>query len=113
MPPAGVIAVLLGAVLVLVAVAPRRRTTRALSARTSVVIGHRDLGRLAAAVSRTVPGVTDAHVTATRRTVTVTAHTTGQDAATVKGAITAAVGDALGVLSRPPKIVVRTRTGSH
>ena len=113
MLPAGVIAILLGLVLVLVAIAPRRRTTRALAGRTSVVIGHRDLARIAASTAQTVAGVTDARATSKRRTVTVTAHTTGQDPATVKAAIIAAVGDALGVLSHSPKIVVRTRTGSH
>jgi hypothetical protein len=113
MPPAGVLAVILGLVLVLVAVTPRRRTTSAISGCTSVVIGHRDVARIAASVTQTMPGVTDARATSTRRTVTVTARTTGQDPATVKAAITAAVSEALGSLSQPPKIVVRTRTGSH
>jgi hypothetical protein len=113
MLPAGVVAIIVGVVLVLVALAPRRRTTTAMSGRTSVVISHRDVGRLAASVAQTVPGVTDARATSKRRTVTVIARTTGQDAAAVKAAIAATVGDALGALSKPPKIVVRTRTGSH
>ena len=59
------------------------------------------------AAARVVPGVPHASARATRRTVTITARTTGPD---VTGeAITGAVRTALAPLATTPRIAVRTR----
>lgn len=113
MIPAGVASIVVGIVVLLVAVAPRRTTAVELSGKTSVVIAHRDIAAIAQSAARTVPGVINAHAVSKRRTVTVRADTTGQDASTVKTAVSQAVGSALSALSTAPKIVVRTRSGSQ
>ena len=113
MMPAGVAAVIVGVYCVVLAVTPRRTTAAAVAGRTSVVISHRDIARIAESAAQTVPGVTDARATSKRRTVTVRTHTTGQDAAGVKSAVSGAVSAALDVLAKRPRIVVRTRTGAH
>jgi hypothetical protein len=113
MIPAGIAAILVGLVVLLVALAPRRTTAVELSGKTSVVIAHRDIARIAESAARTVPGVISARADSRRRSVTVRVATTGQDATTVKSAVSQAVGAALSALSSQPKIGVRTRSGSH
>ena len=113
MIPAGVGALFLGVCLLVIAAAPRRTTAVDLSAKTSVFIARRDVARIAASAAQTVPGVTDARAISKGRTVTVHTQTTGRDAATVKAAVSQVVESALGALATRPRIVVRTRSGSH
>lgn len=107
MVPVGVLAAVLGLVLIGTALSPRRRTAIPVNATTSVYLDVSDTAKLAAAAARVVPGVTKAHASATRRAVKVTARTTGPDVTT--DAITSAVRAALQPLSSPPRIAVRTR----
>ena len=66
-----------------------------------------DTAKLAAAAARVVPGVTKATASATRRTVTVSARTTGPDV--TKDAVAGAVRTALQPLASVPRISVRAR----
>lgn len=113
MIPAGVIALLLGVVLVIVALAPRRSTAVAVAGRTSVVIAHRDIARIAQSAARTVPGVIDAHADSTRRTVTVRARTLGKGDSTTKSVVSQTVSASLAALATQPEIVVRIRPGGQ
>lgn len=113
MIPAGVIALLLGVVLVIMALAPRRTTAVPVAGQTSVVISHRDIARIAQSAARTVPGVIDANADSTRRTVTVRARTLGQGDSTITSVVSQAVSASLAALATQPKIVVRIRPGGQ
>lgn len=113
MIPVGIVAILIGAWSGYAALRPRRRTAVAVTARSSVWMAPADLARLASQAAEAVPGVLDARSSATLRKITVTAHTTADSgAAQVKSAIATAVSDAAKITSSPPKVRVRTRTGS-
>lgn len=109
---AGVAAVIVGVVIVVVAIKPRRKTSLEVSGRSSIVIARSDLARAAATAARDVPGVVDARATASRRKLNMNVKTTAGkgDHAAVKTAVSNAVGNALDMLAATPKIVVRTRT---
>lgn len=111
MVPVGVLAALLGLVLIGTALSPRRRTAIPVNAKTSVYLDVSDTAKLAAAAARVVPGVTKANASATRRAVKVSARTTGPEVTT--DAITGAVRTALQPLSSTPRISVRTRVERH
>lgn len=107
MVPIGAVLAAIGLGLVLAALTPRRRKALPVQARTSVYLDVADTAKLATAAARVVPGVTHASARATRRTVTVTARTTGPDV--TREAITDAVRTALAPLATTPRIAVRTR----
>ncbi len=111
MVPVGAILAVTGLALILAALKPRRRTAIPVQARTSVYLDVADTAKLATAAARAVPGVTHASARATRRTVTVTARTTGPDV--TREAITDSVRAALAPLARTPRIAVRTRVERH
>jgi hypothetical protein len=112
MVPVGLLAVVVGAWFAYAALRPRRPTAVAVAARSSVWMAPADLARVASRAAETVPGVLEARSSTTLRTLTVTAHTTaGSGAPQIKAAVTEAVGDAATIVSTPPKIRVRTRTG--
>ena len=107
MVPVGGVLAILGLVLVYIALSPRRRTAIPVQAKTSVYLDVSDTAKLAAAAARVVPGVTKATASATRRTVTVSARTTGPDV--TKDAVAGAVRTALQPLASVPRISVRAR----
>lgn len=112
MIPVGLLAVVVGAWCVYAALRPRRRTAVAVAARSSVWMAPADLARVASRAAETVPGVLDARSVATLRKITVTAHTTaGSGAPQIKSEVAEAVRDAATIVSKSPKIRVRTRTG--
>ena len=113
MIPAGIVAIVIGAIFTYLGLKPRRTTTSALAGRSSLNIDRSDVARVAVAAARTVPGVTDARATANGRTVAVRVNTTGRDSADVKAAVAKAAGAALSVLAKEPRVVVRTSTGGH
>jgi hypothetical protein len=112
MIPVGLLAVVVGAWCIYAALRPRRRTAVAVAARSSVWMAPADLARVATRAAETVPGVLDAHASATLRKITITAHTTaGSGAPQIKSAVADAVLSAASIVRTPPKIRVRTRTG--
>jgi hypothetical protein len=114
MIPAGIAAILIGAWWVYAALRPRRRTALAVTAASSVWIGPADLARLVSRAAEKVPEVLEARSSATLRKLTVTAHSTVEGGATqMKSAVADAVRDSVAAIVKPPpKIRVRTRTGS-
>lgn len=110
---AGIAAVVIGAWILFSALRPRRATGIRLDAHSGIWIAPVDVARIAARAAQKVPGVLDAHTTATRRTLTVTAHTTGPNA-DIKADIETAVADAVTtILAAPPKLAVRLREGDR
>ncbi|MDG3013669.1 DUF6286 domain-containing protein [Speluncibacter jeojiensis] len=113
MIPAGIAAVLIGGWMVWCALTPRRKTAVPVTARTSVWIEPADLARAASHAAQTVPGVLDVRSTATRRKITVTAHTTDSRDPAIAGAVHDAVREYMTTLVTPPKIIVHNRTGGR
>ena len=103
----GVVLGLLGLVLVIGALRPRRRLGAQVTAGNGQYVLPVDVARLASAAARRVDGVLDARSSATRTTVQVVARTTGDPGAS--GAVRSAVQDALSVLEHAPRVRVRTR----
>lgn len=104
---AGVLAVILGLVLLLVALRPRPRKVVAVRARTGVFMAPRDVAQLATGAAEAVTGVISASSSATLRKVAVRVVSTG-DAAT-ETAVREAVEARLAMLEPPPTVRITTR----
>jgi Family of unknown function (DUF6286) len=110
--PAGVTALAVGAVLVISAVRPPRKTALAVKAKSSVWISPWELAGVSTFAANSVPGVFDARTAATRRQLAVSARVADAktvDAKTVE--IDAAVRSAIQFLADPPKIAVHIAGG--
>jgi len=111
MIPAGTAAVVIGLILVIVALTPRRTRVLAVRATSSVWMSTDDLARLATAAAHTVAGVLDVRSDATGRKITVTAQVTDTDGA-VAGEIERAVRRCVHpVIVSDPAVHVRIHTG--
>lgn len=108
MVPAGLAVAVLGIVLAVVALLPRRPVAVALDADTAVYVGHGDVARVASAAALDVPGVLSATSTASSRRVVVRCRATGSGD-DVRALVADAVGDALAPLRHTPRIAVRVR----
>jgi hypothetical protein len=108
--PAGAALAVVGLIIAVTALTPRRTTAQACAGDTAVYVSHRDVAAAAATAAGDVPGVTRSRATASRRKVTVSCRTTDADATAARRAVTDAVTEALGVLQKTPRIVVHTRT---
>lgn len=106
---------LLGLWLLVAALRPRPRRMVAVQADTGVFMRPADTARLARSVASRVDGVSEAHASANRRSVTIRAEAINTDTTAVKAAIEQAVNDRLSVLVSPPKIrtIVRTEGGNR
>lgn len=113
MTAAGIAATVLGAVLVLVAVKPRRRRAVAVESRTAIYIDLTDVARIATAAAESVAGVTSARTTAARRKVTVRCNVTGVSDPHLGGSINDAVTTELAGLQNQPRIRVRLAKGGR
>ena len=107
---AGVAVVLIGLLLVVLALKPRRRTAVAVTAQTPMYLTVDGIAALAGAAARDVAGVVDARATSSRRRVVVRCRVTGDDSGALRAGITDAVTRSLSALQSPPRVVVRTRT---
>jgi hypothetical protein len=111
MVAAGVVLGVLGVVLMVTAVLPRRRTALPLTAQTAVYLRRADVAKAASAAAREVPGVLDARTTSSRRKAVVRCRATGATQE-IREAVVEAVTGELAILQTPPRIVVRVRTES-
>ena len=110
--PAGLTALAVGAVLVISAVRPPRKTALAVKARSSVWISPWELAGVSTFAANSVPGVFDASTAATRRTLAVSARVADAKTIDTKTAeIDAAVRSAIQFLADPPKIGVHIAGG--
>jgi len=109
--PAGVVVMLIGALLILGACLPRRRTAVELAADSAAYITGDGIAAAASAVARDVPGVLAARSTVSTRRIVVTCRTTG-DTPDLAAAVSAAVRTELDALRHAPRVVVRIRTES-
>lgn len=113
MIPVAIVAIIVGLLLLVAALKPRRKTAIALNADTSVWIEPAAVAHIAADAARSVPGVLTAKATATRRTVVVRAQVTGDDRSGITSAVTERVKAALEPVSKAPKVTVRSRIGGR
>lgn len=112
MLPAGIGAVVLGIVLLIAALKPRRRTHRPTSI-DGVWMRKSDIVYLARRTAADRPGVDDAVATGSARKVKVRASAhAGADIAQVRADVADAVGSALATLADSPKIAVKIKTGA-
>ncbi len=109
--PIGVLLVLLGLWLLVVALRPRPRPATQLKAQTGVYLRTRDVARLSRGAAESVGGVLSADTRASRRAVDVTVHTTGDSA--IPAAVEEAVIRRLSALDRTPTVTVTTRGDAH
>lgn len=110
MIPAGVGAALLGVVLVIGALRPRRAAAVPVTATTTVWITPAALARIATQAAHTVPGVSSARSKASARVVRVHATVLHTDTAAPRQAITEQVERRLGGLATPVKIRVKANS---
>ena len=101
---AGVVAAILGLLLLWVALRPARRRGGELEAGTQVWLTWADIARLAASVAEQQDGVLTARASASSRRVQVVARTTTGE---VEPALGEAVAEALSGLRLPPRVAVR------
>jgi Family of unknown function (DUF6286) len=102
----GVVAALLGLVLLWIALRPGRRRGAELEAGTGVWLSWRDVERIATSVAEQQDGVLSASASTSPRTVRVSTRiTSGEVEPTVREAVT----EALAGLRRPPRVVVNAR----
>lgn len=104
--PVGLVLFALGWWLLLAALRPRPRTIFAVQAQTGVFVRPRDVQRLAVTAAEHVDGVLSAKASVTRRKVTVTATTTGDER--TGDQVRLAVRDGLAPLASPPAAQTRT-----
>ena len=110
---AGSAVAVVGALLMIAALKPRRHTTLRADARTAVYVEFPEVARLATVTAESVPGVVTARSTATRRVVTVRCAVTGSADAGVDGAVADAVKTELGALQPRPRVRVRMTRGDR
>lgn len=113
MVPVAIAAIIIGLLLLLAALRPRRKTAVELTAQTSVWIEPAAIAQIAADVARSVPGVLGARATASRRGVTIRAQVTGDDRSGIGDTIAEQVKIALEPVQKAPKITVRSRVGGR
>lgn len=108
--PAGIAAAVVGLLLLIVAVKPRRKT--GIEVHSSVAMWTRpgDVARLATDSARGEAHVLRASSTATARKVTVTVHTDDQDTADLTARVQSAVEERLAPLTTEPGVTVRAQT---
>jgi hypothetical protein len=111
MVAAGAALTVVGLLLMVVALLPRRRTAVALTADSAVYLHAKDVAKLASAAAGTVPGVLEARTTSSRRKAVVRCRVTGATRE-VRDAVTEAVSRELAALQNPPRTVVHVRTES-
>lgn len=112
MIPAGIAALALGMILVIVALRPRRRTALAVEAASSVWMSPWELAAVATYAANAVPGVFGARTSATRRALTITARVADSATTAAKAAdVETAVRSAIGVVAHPPKVDVTLADG--
>lgn len=109
----GVAMAVLGAVLVLLAVKPRRRRAVAVESRTAIYIDVSDVARIATAAAESVAGVLSARTTATRQKVTVRCSVTGVGDSALGEKVHNAVSTELAGLQHIPRIKVRLAKGGR
>lgn len=105
---AGAILGVLGLILVVTAVLPRRKTALPVAASTTAYLHRADVPKLANAAAREVPGVLDARSSASARKVVVRCRVTGH-AQELRQAVADAVAEQLDILRKPHRVVVRVR----
>ena len=110
MVPAGIVLVLLGLWLVMMALRPRPSTAMTLAASTGVFLKPADVARLAVAAADQVDGVQDAKASASRGKVSLRIVGTGSSA--IAGEVKQAVTERLSALDPPVKVSVRATGGS-
>ncbi|RMB77752.1 hypothetical protein AYK61_16045 [Rhodococcus sp. SBT000017] len=110
MLPGGIAAVVVGFILVLVAIRPRRRTHRALSEQ-DVWLRKGDVAAVARTAALDSVGVDSATAKAGNKKVTVAVNTVaGTDTSELKSSVVTSVDDALRPLASAPKVRTRVRT---
>ncbi|OZF34782.1 hypothetical protein CH296_08975 [Rhodococcus sp. 14-2496-1d] len=110
MLPGGIAAVVVGFVLVIAALRPRRRTHRALSEQ-DVWLRKGDIATVARTAALDSVGVDSATAKAGNKKVTVAVATVaGTDTAELKSSVVTSVDDALRPLASAPKVRTRVRT---
>ncbi len=107
---AGVAVVLIGLLLIVLALKPRRRTAVAVSAQTPMYVTVDGIAALAGTAARDIAGVVDARATSSRRRVVVRCRVTRDDSGAMRTTISDAVTRSLSSLQNPPRVVIRTRT---
>ncbi len=108
--PAGVVAVLVGLWMLIVAVRRRPRTAVALRSQTGVYLRPADVRKLAARAANDVDGVTAARVSTSRRAARITVVVTGDDGR-IGQDVQDAVTERLSALESAPRLRIKTRTG--
>lgn len=105
----------LGLVLLIVALKPRRRKGSALQAQTGVYLRRKDLARLAIPALQHIDGLTDLSAKAKRRILHISVTTlTGKDQDTaIKTELKDRLAPILATLERPPKIAVTINHQDH
>ena len=107
MLPAGVVLALLGLLLVMAAITPRRRTHQPLQT-ADTWITPRDVSRLARSAAEAVTGIAAATASGSVRTLTITVTPlAGYDSSVLKEAVHTVATEAVAALARPPRIRVR------
>lgn len=110
MVPVGIALAVVGLLLLVVALKPRRRTELAVSSTVGVWIRPADVARIATYAAEDAPGVSGARSTATRRRVVVTVESLGADQDTLRADATAEVNARLAPLDPAPKVTVHVRS---
>lgn len=113
MVPAGIAAVIVGLVLVVIALKPRRKTGIEVASSVAMWTRPGDVARLATDSAAAQASVLRASSTATARKVTVTVHTAvsdTSDTSDITSEVKAAVGARLAALTTEPRVTVRART---
>ncbi len=107
MLPAGIAVALLGLLLVVAAIKPRRRTHRPTTV-PNAWITPRDIRRIAAGAALSVTGVADATATGSARSLSITiTAVSGYDTGQLVDAVRSAVTTALTPLASPPRLKTR------
>lgn len=110
MVPVGIGLAVVGLLLLVAALKPRRRTEMKVRSELAVWIRPADVARLATYAAEDAPGVAGASSTATRRKVVVTVDSLATETEQIRSDAGAEVSARLAQLDRTPKIAVHTRT---
>lgn len=107
MIPAGVAVAMVGLFLIVVALRPRPRKGIALTAHTGVYLSSGSVQRVSKSVASQVDGVDTTSVSASRRSVKITATTFSDSPEATRAEIERVVTDRLSALEQPPVVRVR------
>jgi Family of unknown function (DUF6286) len=108
--PVGVLMVLLGLWLLLVAVRPRPRTAIRLRSQTGVFMRPRDVKKLAERAADDIDGVISTKISASRRLARMNVNVTGNDTR-IGETVREAVAERLAALDAPPRLKIKMRAG--